>query len=90
MTLLEINYELHSPLSYEQLQRLGEFANLYGLRRFHVGDSGKTLTFEYDASRLRETQVAHALAKAGIPIVLKFPAPASTDPLPVEKASLPR
>jgi hypothetical protein len=90
MTLLEISYELFAPLSYEQLQRLGEFANLYGLRRFHVDDSGKTLTFEYDASRLRETQVAHALAQAGIPIVQKLASATSADPLPVEKASLPR
>jgi len=90
MTLLEITYELHSPLSYEQLQRLREFANLYGLRRFHVDDAGKTLTFEYDASRLRETQVAHALAQAGIPIVQRQTSAGSADPLPVEKASLPR
>lgn len=90
MTLLEINYELFTPLSYEQLQRLGEFANLYGLRRFHVDDAGKILTFEYDASRLRETQVAHALAQAGIPIIQKQASAASADPLPVEKASLPR
>ena len=90
MTLLEINYELHSPLSREQLLRLGEFANLYGLRRFHVDEAGKTLTFEYDASRLRETQVAYSLAQAGIPIVQKAASAASADPLPVEKASLPR
>jgi hypothetical protein len=90
MTLLEITYELHSTLSHEQLQRLGEFANLYGLRRFHVDDSGKTLTFEYDASRLRETQVAHALGQAGIPIIQRQGSATSTDPLPVEKASLPR
>ena len=90
MTLLEITYELHSPLSHEQLQRLGEFANHYGLRRFHVDDSGRTLTFEYDASRLRETQVAHALGQAGIPIILRQGSASSTDPLPVEKAALPR
>jgi hypothetical protein len=90
MTLLEITYELHSTLSHEQLQHLGEFANLYGLRRFHVDDSGKTLTFEYDASRLRETQVAHALGQAGIPIIQRQGSATSADPLPVEKASLPR
>jgi len=38
MTLLEIAYELQSPLSHEQLQRLGEFANTYGLRRFRVDE----------------------------------------------------
>ena len=90
MTLLEITYELHSPPSFEQLQRLGEFANTYGLRRFRVDEQQKLLTLEYDASRLRETQVAHVLGKAGISVVQKLSPLDTADPLPVEKASLPR
>src|SRR5882757_1750616 len=90
MTLLEITYELHSPPSFEQLQRLGEFANTYGLRRFRVDENQKHLTLEYDASRLRDTQVAHVLGKAGISIVQRVSAMETSDPLPVEKAALPR
>jgi hypothetical protein len=90
MTLLEISYALHSPLSHEQLLRLGEFANTYGLRRFRVDEAQSQLTFEYDASRLRETQVAHMLGKAGIPIVQKAATTTTIDPLPLEKAALPR
>jgi dihydroorotase len=71
MTLLEITYELQSPLSLEQLRRLGEFANTYGLRTFHVDEQKNQLTFEYDASRLRETQVAHVLGQAGIAVTRK-------------------
>lgn len=69
MTLIEITFELQSPLSLDQLARLSEFANTYGLRRFRVDEPKKHLTFEYDASRLRETQVAHVLAQASIPVV---------------------
>ena len=72
MTLLEITYELQSPLSLEQLARLGDFANTYGLRRFRVDEQKNHLTFEYDASRLRETQVAHALGQAGIAVARKI------------------
>jgi len=72
MTLLEITYELQSPLSLEQLNRLGEFANTYGLRRFHVDEQQNRLTFEYDASRLRDTQVAHVLGRAGIAVTRKI------------------
>ena len=68
MTLVEITYELQSPLSLEQLEKLGEFANTYGLRRFQVGEDNKHVSFEYDASRLRETQVAHVLGQAGIAV----------------------
>jgi len=71
MTLVEVTYELQSPLSDEQLRHLGEFANTYGLRRFRLDDSKTHLSFEYDASRLRETQVAHALGQAKIAVARK-------------------
>jgi hypothetical protein len=68
MTLVEITFELQSPLTPEQLKHLGEFANVYGLRRFRL-DKGKNLvTFEYDASRLRQSQVVAALAGANIAV----------------------
>jgi hypothetical protein len=71
MTLLEVTYKLQAPLSQEQLAALGRFANTYGMRKFRIGGSGDLLTFEYDASRLRETQVAHALGLAKIAVVGK-------------------
>jgi hypothetical protein len=71
MTLVEITYELQAPLNQEQLQSLASFANTYGLRKFRVDDDKKHLSFEYDASRLQETQVAHVLRQARIPVVRK-------------------
>jgi hypothetical protein len=68
MTLVEITYELKSPLTDRQLRQLAEFANTYGLRRFRFDEAKKQLSFEYDASRLRETQVAHVLGQAGIAV----------------------
>ena len=72
MTLVEVTYELQSALSDDQLNRLGEFANTYGLRRFRLDDSRKQLSFEYDASRLRETQVTHALGQARIAVARRL------------------
>ena len=72
MTLVEVTYELQSPLSEKQLYQLGEFSNTYGLRRFRLDDSKKQLSFEYDASRLRETQVAHVLSRAKIAIARRL------------------
>jgi hypothetical protein len=71
MTLLEVTYELQSPLSLQQLTRLGEFSNTYGLRSLRVDEEHNRLTFEYDASRLRETQVTHVLGQAGIAVTRK-------------------
>ena len=68
MTLVEVTYELQSPLTQDQLRRLGQFSNTYGLRRFRVDEGKKQLSFEYDASRLRETQVAHVLGQATIAV----------------------
>jgi len=71
MTLVDVTYELHSPLTDAQLLRLGEFANTYGLRTFRLDESKMLLSFEYDASRLRETQVEHVLGKASIAVTRK-------------------
>jgi hypothetical protein len=71
MTLVEITYELQSPLTDDQLRHLGQFANTYGLRSFHVDPATNQLSFEYDASRLRETQVAHVLGRASIAVTRK-------------------
>jgi hypothetical protein len=71
MTLVEITYELRSPLTEEQLRQLGQFANTYGLRSFRVNAATNQLSFEYDASRLRETQVAHVLGQARIAVARK-------------------
>lgn len=70
MTLLEATYELQKPLTEAQLRALGTFANTYGLRRFRVDEKNR-LSFEYDASRLRDTEVIHVLHHLNIPATKK-------------------
>ena len=72
MTLVEVTYELQRPLDEEQLRALGGFANTYGLRRFRVDAGRKRLTFEYDASRLKETVVEQVLRQAKIPVARRI------------------
>jgi hypothetical protein len=72
MTLVQVTYELQQPPTDEQLTDLGLFANTYGLRSFHYDESKKLLSFEYDASRLRETQVEHVLGQAKIAIARRI------------------
>ncbi len=62
---------MQADLTPAQLRSLAEFSNTYGLRRFQVDETGRVLQFEYDASRLRDTQVAHVLREAKIPILEK-------------------
>ena len=76
MTTVEVTYELQDPLTEAQMKALGSFANTYGLRRFRASEDGRHLTFEYDASRLKPTEVIHGLRLAKIPIVGRVDAPA--------------
>jgi hypothetical protein len=69
---MEIRYALASPLTLEQLKQLGEFSNTYGLRKFKLNDTKTELSFEYDASRLCETQVTHVLGQAKIAVSKKL------------------
>jgi hypothetical protein len=71
MTLVEVIYDLQAPLRAEQLRALGAFANTYGLRRFEVDEQRQQIRFEYDASRLKESEVAHILRRARIPVERK-------------------
>ena len=71
MTLVEVTYDLQTPLLPEQLRALAQFSNTYGMRRFRINEQGTRLSLEYDASRLTENEVAHVLRRAKVPISLR-------------------
>jgi hypothetical protein len=83
MTFMIVTYELQRPLRTEQLHSLGEFANTYGLQRFHLDADGRHLQFEYDASRLKESVVVNVLRAAKIAVIRKVEAPPPVAPPPV-------
>lgn len=68
MTFMTMTYELQTPLSHDQLRALAEFANTYGLQKFRLDEKKNWLHFDYDASRLKETEVEHVLRMAKIPV----------------------
>jgi hypothetical protein len=68
MTLMTVTYELQKPLRPEHLQALAKFSNTYGLHRFWIEGTSR-LHFDYDASRLKETEVEHVLREARIPVL---------------------
>jgi hypothetical protein len=72
MTLMTVTYELQNPLKLEQFRVLGQFANTYGLQRFHFDEKANHLHFDYDGSRLTETVVEHVLREAGIPVLRRL------------------
>jgi hypothetical protein len=74
MTYMEVTYELQTPLRLEQLKALGQFANTYGLQKFHLDEEKNLLRFEYDASRLQETVVERVLRQARIAVLRRVEA----------------
>jgi hypothetical protein len=69
MTFMTMTYELQAPLRQDQLRALAFFANTYGLQKFRLDEKKNWLHFDYDASRLKETEVEHVLRMAKIPVV---------------------
>jgi sulfite reductase beta subunit-like hemoprotein len=69
MTFMTVTYELQGKLKPEQFRALGQFANTYGLQKFHFDEKTNRLHFDYDASRLRVTVVEHVLREAKIPVL---------------------
>jgi len=73
MTFLEVNYRYRGPLSPAQLKRLGELAGQYGLRRIRLDEKLSVARIEFDASRLKESEVLHWVRRAGIPLLERVP-----------------
>ena len=69
MTFLEVSYRYRGPLSVPQLKRLGELAGQYGLRRIRLDEEQSVARIEFDASRLKESEVLHWVRRAGIPLL---------------------
>lgn len=69
MTFMSMTYQLQEPLKNDQLRALAQFANTYGLQKFRLDEKKNWLQFDYDASRLKETEVEHVLRMAKIPVI---------------------
>jgi len=69
MTFLEVNYRYCGPLSPAQLKRVGELTGHYGIRHIRLDEEHALARIEFDASRLKESEVVHWVRRAGIPLL---------------------
>ena len=69
MTFLEANYRYRGPLNAAQLKRLGELTGHYGIRRIRLDEERSVARIEFDASRLKESEVVHWVRRAGIALL---------------------
>lgn len=71
MTYLEVRYRYNGPLSAAQLKRVGDLPGHYGILRVRLDQRNSLARIEYDASRLKETEVVHWVRSAGLPLTEK-------------------
>ncbi len=68
MTYLEVHYRYTGPLNAAQLKRVGELPGHYGIRRIRLDEESHVARIEFDASRLKESEVVHWIRRAGMPL----------------------
>jgi len=66
MTKIQIHFRLPNKLDDAAMTRLSNASAVYGIQRLKVSPSLDQLMVEYDATRLKPTDVEATLACAGI------------------------
>lgn len=71
MTCLDVTYRFRGQLAAAVLRRLADLRGYYGIVQLHLNEAENQLRVEYDASRLKETDVQHLLRLTGVDITEK-------------------
>ena len=69
MTKVQKLFHLQRPLDEELMESIAEANSIYGIERIRIAPSREDLIVEYDASRLRETEIESALQHYGVPVI---------------------
>ncbi len=69
MTKVTLHYNLARPLGDSDLDSIARVHSTYGIARVRIAPSLDKITVDYDASRLKKTDVEAEMARQGIPIV---------------------
>jgi hypothetical protein len=74
MTKIQKHFRLQRPLDDSLMKQIADANSIYGIERIRIAPSREELMVEFDASRLRTTEVEAALERHGIPVVAIVPA----------------
>ena len=69
MTKVQKHFRLERPLDEALMQQIADANSIYGIETIKIASSREELIVEFDASRLRTSDVEAALQRAGIPAV---------------------
>jgi hypothetical protein len=68
MTKVTLHYTLERPLTDDDLPAISDVHSTYGMARVQIAPSLDKIVVDYDASRLKKSDVEAALLRHGIPI----------------------
>ncbi len=71
MTKVQIRFRLERPLDESMMPSIASAHSIYGIMRVQPDTSGNEIVVDYDASRLRPTDVGAALKRGGIAVELE-------------------
>ena len=72
MTAIEVLFRYGAQPDENVMSALGQFNDVYGIRRVQLRESEHTIRVEYDATRLTEAKVEGLLRSAGFDITEKL------------------
>ena len=68
MTTVVATFPYQRPLGVRQAQKLGESYTHLGVRKIMVNEAERTISVEYDATRMDQHGVAALLRRWGVPL----------------------
>ena len=68
MTTVVATFHYQRPLGVPQAQKLGESYTHLGVRKIVVNEAERTISVEYDATRMDQNGVAALLRRWGVPL----------------------
>jgi hypothetical protein len=72
MTALDVCFRYDMPPGERELRALNAVREVYGIRRLGFDEKNRTVTVEYDATRLNDDSVASLLRGAGLDLKEKI------------------
>lgn len=72
MTTMEVSYRYANPPSEAVMRAIDSVREVYGIRKVNLKEKERIARVEYDASRLKEPNVANLLRKAGLAVTEKL------------------
>ena len=68
MTTVVATFQYQRPLGVKEAQKLGESYTHLGVRKIVVNEAERTISVEYDATRMDQNGVAALLRRWGVPL----------------------